>query len=693
MSISRGLAAILAAAVLVLPATGHAGAATPTFAGSLSACSSTAGSAVAVDFGTWSGPVALGCDTSQPANGLQLLSDTGFTTVGTKHDGPAFVCRIGSPLVNGGTQYPTPADQACVNTPPPSAYWSYWVAPTGQGTWTSTAVGASSHQPSTGEVEAWAFGSGTQPTFTPDQVRAFESPAGGTGSGSGGGSTPVGSQVLAPTLTTGIARHVEGVTATLSGQVTPGSSATTVYFQFGRSRAYGHRTPGISLPAGKQARPVTAALAGLTPHAGYHFRLVGGLHAGTDHTFTTLPVPRGLSLHASRRTAGGTLELPHGLRRALGCRGTVTVVVRRGRSTVLTLHAPLTARCTYARSFGTRATGRLAVSATFGGNASLGPLAARTASVSVSARAAAATAHRPDLRRAVTFLVSSRAANGLSRGTSLRTNGYYESAPHFADFGLTLDGGLALAATRSEDPVLRKVVAFIRTGRDGSRRTVDTWTGIGTSSADAGAIAKEALLAEATGYNPRNFGGHDLIGALDSLVDSTTASTFDQALVVIAELRAGHGAQAASAAARLGSVQRRDGGWASLPAGGRSSETDSTAIASMALVLVPHDAAATAAARRGVSFLAHRQARDGGFPGAAGISTNSTALAIQALRLESGNASRIARGLGFLASRQNRDGGFAVAAVGSRSSDVRASTQIVNGTVGTSFGRLRDDIA
>jgi hypothetical protein len=171
MSISRGLAAILAAAVLMLLGSAHVTASTPTFAGSLSACSSSTGSVVAVDFGTWSGPVALGCDTSMPANGLALLSDTGFTTVGTKHDGPGFVCRIGSPLFSSGIQYPTPADQACVNTPPASAYWSFWFAPSGQSSWISSSQGAISHKPSTGEVEAWAFGAGAEPSFAPDLIR------------------------------------------------------------------------------------------------------------------------------------------------------------------------------------------------------------------------------------------------------------------------------------------------------------------------------------------------------------------------------------------------------------------------------------------------------------------------------------------------------------------------------------------
>src|SRR5260370_273933 len=139
---------------------------------------------------------------------------------------------------------------------------------------------------------------------------------------------------------------------------------------------------------------------------------------------------------------------------------------------------------------------------------------------------------------------------------------YYESFPHVADFGLTIDGALALAATGDDDQALRKIVAFIDSdGKDASGKTVNDWTGIGTPYASAGAIGKEALLAEVVGGNPRSFGGHNLIAALDASVcvrASTGADTscpaagsylnatseFDQALGIIAQLRPGQAAKA-----------------------------------------------------------------------------------------------------------------------------------------------------
>lgn len=126
---------------------------------------------VGVSFAHWSGPTARGCD-SAPTNGLKLLTKAGFTVAGTSSYGLAFLCRIGSPLFNSGTQYPTPAQDRCVSTPPSTAYWSYWLAAKGSNTWTFSASGASSHTATNGEVEAWAFGAGAKPPFTPNSIRS-----------------------------------------------------------------------------------------------------------------------------------------------------------------------------------------------------------------------------------------------------------------------------------------------------------------------------------------------------------------------------------------------------------------------------------------------------------------------------------------------------------------------------------------
>ncbi|MFF8833490.1 hypothetical protein [Streptomyces sp. NPDC015131] len=147
-------------------------------------CTTTSGVVLAVDFSRWGGPVYRSCGTT-PTTGYELLNQGGWRTTGTGHDGPAFICRIGYSGHQGGRQYPTPAEDDCVLTPPASAYWSYWHADPGQKTWTYSQLGAMLYKPKPGSVDLWIFGGtnieGTQgrPTVTPDQLRAHNTrPAG-----------------------------------------------------------------------------------------------------------------------------------------------------------------------------------------------------------------------------------------------------------------------------------------------------------------------------------------------------------------------------------------------------------------------------------------------------------------------------------------------------------------------------------
>jgi hypothetical protein len=141
-------------------------------------CSGRAGATVVVDFAHWGGPLLRGCG-STPTNGFTLLNQGGWHTSGTEHDGPGFVCRIGYAGFRHGTQYPTLRQEACVNTPPASAYWTYWEAGPGQDTWNYSQTGALAFRPPPGSVSLWMFGgtnisgsSGSaKPTFSPDRVR------------------------------------------------------------------------------------------------------------------------------------------------------------------------------------------------------------------------------------------------------------------------------------------------------------------------------------------------------------------------------------------------------------------------------------------------------------------------------------------------------------------------------------------
>jgi len=326
------------------------------------------------------------------------------------------------------------------------------------------------------------------------------------------------------------------------------------------------------------------------------------------------------------------------------------------------------------------------------------------------ALASAAKGSGPNLARASAYLVAP---------ANLIDGHYYESFPHAADFGLTIDVALALAATGQENPALRKIVAFLAAGgKDASGKTINNWTGLGTADASGGAIGKEALLAEVVGDNPRSFGGHNLIAGLDALVCvagsagtsgsagsagadgrcpsvgsyAYATSVFDQALGIMAQLRAGQREKAAAPIAYLESLQNADGSFASLIPAGGGPDVDSTAMAVMALALAPGPVAA-AHVTSGVAWIARQQESGGGFPGAGGDSINSAGLAIQALTLRAAQYQpRISAAQVFLARQQNSDGGFKADAGGQEGSNLRASAQAVGGAVGISFGILRRDL-
>lgn len=566
--IAMSVSIVVTAGAFALPVAADTADTASTFVGSISTCSDNTGSVLAVDFAGanvapygsndfWGGPVALGCDTRSPAHGINLLTDTGFTTAGDKHDGPAFICRIGSPLFNDGTPYPTAAQDPCIATPPATAYWSYWLAPEGANEWTYSPLGAYSDVPKPGEIEAWTFGgtniAGTtgHPSFTPQQVRDQETVSGGgPGSGDSGGGD------------------------------SPGAGGTG-----------------------------------------------GGSGSATGASDGSSSSPGGGGTTTSESTTSDTVK-PSGQ----------------------------------------------------------------------------AGAKRPNVARAVRYLLSTPTANSVEHGTTLAVDGYYESAPKFADYGLTIDGAFAIAATHGHTAALNRIVDFIAgQHKDGSGRSVNTWTEIGTKYANGGSIGKEALLAEVVGHNPRRFAGHNLIASLDTLLctkhNSTSCvggagsfaygtSTFDQALAIMAQLRARDSRNVRPAIAYLRHQQHRNGAWPSLIPSTGDSDVDSTAMAAMALALAAGKHAARAV-KRADAWIVHKQERDGGFPGAAGNSTNSTALAIQALKLSGRKYTKsISRALAFLAAEQNPDGGFNIAAAGRRGSDVRASTQVVGGIIGTSFGTL-----
>ncbi len=141
-----------------------AASASATVAGTAGPCKGTTGVTVSVDFTAFGQGVQTRCAPGTPATGVAALQQAGFTPAGTAQYGLAFICRINS--------RPSTTQQACVRTPPATAYWAYYHANAGATTWTYGTLGASTYKPLPGSIDAWAFGNSAKPSKTPAQVRA-----------------------------------------------------------------------------------------------------------------------------------------------------------------------------------------------------------------------------------------------------------------------------------------------------------------------------------------------------------------------------------------------------------------------------------------------------------------------------------------------------------------------------------------
>jgi hypothetical protein len=109
-------------------------------------------------------------------------------------------------------------------------------------------------------------------------------------------SEPLAQTAIAPSAATSAADGITTAAATLDGVVNPHALATTYHFEYGPSASYGQSTVAAGAGSGAIDKAVSAAVAGLSPGATYHYRLVATSTAGTtdgpDLTFTTAsPAP------------------------------------------------------------------------------------------------------------------------------------------------------------------------------------------------------------------------------------------------------------------------------------------------------------------------------------------------------------------------------------------------------------------
>ncbi|MGI8879468.1 MAG: prenyltransferase/squalene oxidase repeat-containing protein [Jatrophihabitans sp.] len=302
--------------------------------------------------------------------------------------------------------------------------------------------------------------------------------------------------------------------------------------------------------------------------------------------------------------------------------------------------------------------------------------------------------------------------------TQLNKGDHVESAG-FVDYGLTSDIAIALLADGTQDATLVKVVAYLT-------KHVEDYADVSGAFGGpfSGSLAKLAIVAELSNANPHSFGGVDLLKQITTHVCTKSIpvdqfggtpctaagdvyngfSGISQALAVLALQRAHVGLTATSPVVhRLIGLQCTDGGFSSElpPSTPCKSDVDATGFASQALSLAPGTSAEFSKAE---AFLVTSQAKSGAFSGVAGVSSNSTALAIQgalaatgttgqvtrlhsfaprvqqlapikAASLPAAQAGLIRKALPFLTGIANADGGVPVGTSGA--SDARATAQVV----------------
>lgn len=155
-------AAVLLTVAFQVTATGPA-AALPdvdTGKGTPGFCPTSVGVTVVIDFQQLGGTTIVRCFPSgSPGTGLDALKGAGFQIAGVQRWGEAFICRIEN-RPSASESIPIATDpnyhEACINTPPATAYWSYWHAGNNCA-WEYSQWGVKNRNFTPGGFEGWSF--------------------------------------------------------------------------------------------------------------------------------------------------------------------------------------------------------------------------------------------------------------------------------------------------------------------------------------------------------------------------------------------------------------------------------------------------------------------------------------------------------------------------------------------------------
>lgn len=263
----------------------------------------------------------------------------------------------------------------------------------------------------------------------------------------------------------------------------------------------------------------------------------------------------------------------------------------------------------------------------------------------------------------------------------------------YPDHGLTADAVLAFDAAGVAQDFATNATSWL--AQPGSTAA---YLGDGDTESYAGPHAKLALIAQAQGGDPNDFGGVDLLAGLQALQapsgrfsDRSAFGDFSnvitQSLAIVSLVRAG--ADIVPAADYLVASQCADGGFPlNFEQAECTSEADASAMAIQAMLAAGSDDVAA----QGLDYLEQVQASDGSFEagGPEGANANSTGLAAQALRV-GGRDGSADRAVGYLLALQvgchepaEQHGAVAYDGTGFRQDTaVRATAQAVPGIVGT----------
>ncbi|UWZ40356.1 hypothetical protein Drose_12700 [Dactylosporangium roseum] len=228
-------------------------------AGSAGYCPDSTGVTVVVDYNDLGGGIVVRCAPGAQDTGLAALKNAGFTVAGTNRWGEAFICRI-----NGK---PAAATEPCVDTPPASAYWSYWHAPDG-GSWTYSDKGVKNRTPPQGTFEGWSFSKNHTGGTAPRPGVAPARPAPPPSAPPAGGGQPNQPGPAVPGTTTGPAAGAPAPAATTAAPVASGTAVPST------------AAPSATVP-GSSGPPTTAQAHGSTPAVDAAEQTDAGVPAGT----------------------------------------------------------------------------------------------------------------------------------------------------------------------------------------------------------------------------------------------------------------------------------------------------------------------------------------------------------------------------------------------------------------------------